>query len=448
MPDAHKNFAYSTIVTAPSPASSGTSISVPAGEGVLFPEVPFNAVVWPAGAQPLFSNAEIIRVTGRIIDTLSPIVRAQEDSNARTIVVGDQISATVTRKSLTDIEGPFISPVTGESATIIQPPVLDVAIDAISADKINKRVLYSRVSGVTQVRYYDIATGVDSLIASDNLNDSHTLNAPQAAFDGSDQVAYPTAAKTVKVVTYGGALISETPVFINGVRALAWQQDAAYAVTRLLAYGSGGNAGADGTGIYLIDPATGTCSLLIATTALAGISFTAESTRNIVYFESGVLTVAGPNGETPTPVAGAPLASTDIVCPPRLVDTSGAAGQQRWVYLTADGRIVNVREDGTGLITAVTDAVGNIFNPLAVIAASGGIVVYRRGRSVPFLSEIWASRVDVADNGSRITPITLGRATCYSPVVTGDSGPIHLGFGCYVPPDNIDQVVVMQIADI
>ena len=37
MPDAHKNFAYSTIATAPTPATSGTTLVVQAGEGALFP---------------------------------------------------------------------------------------------------------------------------------------------------------------------------------------------------------------------------------------------------------------------------------------------------------------------------------------------------------------------------------------------------------------------------
>jgi len=63
MADVHKNFAYSTVATAPSPASSGTSLVVQAGDGAKFPTVPFNATVWPAGLQPLTTNAEIVRVT-------------------------------------------------------------------------------------------------------------------------------------------------------------------------------------------------------------------------------------------------------------------------------------------------------------------------------------------------------------------------------------------------
>jgi hypothetical protein len=101
--DAHANFAYSTIATAPSPATSGTSLVVAATDGAKFPAVPFNATIWPVNAQPSTTNAEIVRVTGRSTDTLT-FTRAQESSSARTIVVGDQIAATITAKTLTDVE--------------------------------------------------------------------------------------------------------------------------------------------------------------------------------------------------------------------------------------------------------------------------------------------------------------------------------------------------------
>lgn len=101
--DAHKNFAYSTVATAPSPASSGTSLVVASGDGAKFPATPFNATVWPAGVQPTTANAEIVRVTNISTDTLT-LTRTQESSSARSIVVGDQIAATITTKTLTDVE--------------------------------------------------------------------------------------------------------------------------------------------------------------------------------------------------------------------------------------------------------------------------------------------------------------------------------------------------------
>lgn len=110
--DAHKNAAYSTVATAPSPATSGTTLVVASGDGTKFPTPPFNAVVWPAGAQPLITNFEIVRVTNISTDTLT-ITRGAtsggglngEPNNAnRSIIIGDQIDAGLTARSMTDIE--------------------------------------------------------------------------------------------------------------------------------------------------------------------------------------------------------------------------------------------------------------------------------------------------------------------------------------------------------
>lgn len=101
--DLHVNFGYTTVLTAPSPAISGTSLVLASGGGALMPAVPFNAVVWATGVQPLVANAEVVRVTAIATDTLT-IVRAQEGSTARTIVVGDQFANSVTKKSFTDLE--------------------------------------------------------------------------------------------------------------------------------------------------------------------------------------------------------------------------------------------------------------------------------------------------------------------------------------------------------
>lgn len=101
--DAHPNFVYSTVATAPSPATTGTSLIVASGDGALFADFPFNAVVWPANEQPSTTNAEIVRITGQSTDTLT-IDREEEGTTARTIIAGDQIAVVATEKVFTDIE--------------------------------------------------------------------------------------------------------------------------------------------------------------------------------------------------------------------------------------------------------------------------------------------------------------------------------------------------------
>jgi len=129
MADAHKNFASSLVATAPSPATSGTSLVVTGGEGTKFPAAPFNATIWPVGVQPTTANAEIVRVTAVSTDTFT-IVRQQESTSARTVIVGDQISVNVTARTLTDAENPVAGVVGGTlpaSTDVVAVDLLEIA---------------------------------------------------------------------------------------------------------------------------------------------------------------------------------------------------------------------------------------------------------------------------------------------------------------------------------
>lgn len=105
--DPFKNFSYGTVLTAPSPATSGTSLVLNSAQGALFPapatDGSFNALIWPAGAQPTAANAEIVRVTARSTDTFT-ITRTQEGTSARTVVVGDQVAMVPTAKVFSDFK--------------------------------------------------------------------------------------------------------------------------------------------------------------------------------------------------------------------------------------------------------------------------------------------------------------------------------------------------------
>lgn len=126
MADAHKNFATSLVATAPSPAASGTSLVVTAADGAKYPTPPFNATIWPVGVQPTTANSEIVRVTAISTDTFT-IVRQQESTSARTVIVGDQISANITAKTLTDAE----KVVTGAVGGVLNTASSYVAIDTL-----------------------------------------------------------------------------------------------------------------------------------------------------------------------------------------------------------------------------------------------------------------------------------------------------------------------------
>lgn len=100
------NFGQCTVAVAPSPATSGTSLTLGSGQGASLPATAagaFNLVYWPAGQDPLSSNTEIVRVTNRAADVLT-ITRAQEGSTARAIATNDNLALVVTAKTITDLQ--------------------------------------------------------------------------------------------------------------------------------------------------------------------------------------------------------------------------------------------------------------------------------------------------------------------------------------------------------
>ena len=89
-----KDFATSTVATAPSPATSGTSLVVASGHGARFPSAPFYVVVHPPSEMPTLDNAEKLLVSAKSTDTFT-ITRAQGDTTAKSIEVGWRISNVV-----------------------------------------------------------------------------------------------------------------------------------------------------------------------------------------------------------------------------------------------------------------------------------------------------------------------------------------------------------------
>ncbi len=101
MADKHPNLARSTVLTGPTPATSGTTIVVATGDGEAFTP-PCRVTVWPQGASPTRANAEILRVTAQSGDTLTVTRHAETwpGSGARAISGGWNLSATITAGSL------------------------------------------------------------------------------------------------------------------------------------------------------------------------------------------------------------------------------------------------------------------------------------------------------------------------------------------------------------
>jgi hypothetical protein len=102
--------AYSIVATAPSPATSGTTLVVTAGEGARFPSSgSFDVIIWPTASNPIWGagsatggNFEICRAT-RSSDTLT-LTRAQYGTTARSVQSGDQVAQAITAEVMQQIQ--------------------------------------------------------------------------------------------------------------------------------------------------------------------------------------------------------------------------------------------------------------------------------------------------------------------------------------------------------
>lgn len=86
-----KDYATSTVLTAPSPADSGTSLVVQSGHGARFPAAPFYVTVHPPSEFPTLDNAEKLLVSSKSTDTFT-IARGEADTDPMDIEAGWRIS--------------------------------------------------------------------------------------------------------------------------------------------------------------------------------------------------------------------------------------------------------------------------------------------------------------------------------------------------------------------
>jgi hypothetical protein len=95
------NLPLTAVATAPSPPTSGATLTITTGEGATrLPAVPFYATIGPANTPLTLANAEIVLVTAKSGDQVTAMTRAQGGTTARTVVIGDQFFASITKEML------------------------------------------------------------------------------------------------------------------------------------------------------------------------------------------------------------------------------------------------------------------------------------------------------------------------------------------------------------
>lgn len=248
MPDAHKNFAYSTVATAPVPSRYGTSLVVASGEGTRFPTPPFNATVWPAAEQPTSTNAEIVRVTAVSTDTFT-IERTQTDTYSRNILVGDQICAALTAKVMTDAENvaqtwsPFIlasataagayqtlysnyTNQTGTGSMVVFPVTIQKNVEFNMIFMVNSLSFVTsnqtntiRATHVSKFGFYSLTGNTLSLMGSGSFSLAFTNQSVSMTFQHPN-TTHTTGYGYDNLTVTGTAEISS---FISGTRGIALQ---------------------------------------------------------------------------------------------------------------------------------------------------------------------------------------------------------------------------------
>lgn len=97
-----ENLALGYVKTAPSPATTGTSLTLETNEGSRFPTTTtasFYVTLMPADEHPNSDNSEVVEVTDRTGDVLT-IVREQRGTTAQNVSVGWIVLNTVYKEDL------------------------------------------------------------------------------------------------------------------------------------------------------------------------------------------------------------------------------------------------------------------------------------------------------------------------------------------------------------
>lgn len=128
-----KDYATSLVAIAPSPDPlSGTSLTVTAGQGTLFPAVPFDATAHPADQLPIFSIAEKVTVTNVTGDVLT-ITRAQGSTTAKAISIGWRITAAPFSSHITGAYSRANHTGTQDGTTVTNAPAGNIAATTVQA---------------------------------------------------------------------------------------------------------------------------------------------------------------------------------------------------------------------------------------------------------------------------------------------------------------------------
>jgi hypothetical protein len=192
--DARANFASSFIQVGPTPAGSGTTLTLIAGGAALMPAAPFNATCWPPGVAPTAENAEIVRVSN-VTGSVVTLARAQEGTSAREIEAGWQFANMLTAGTITGLAEAITA---AEATALADAASAESKAIAAAATKANTAQAAAEAASIPLTQK-GAAGGVASLTAGSIGAQPPAYHASTHAPAGSD--ALTTADLPASVVT-------------------------------------------------------------------------------------------------------------------------------------------------------------------------------------------------------------------------------------------------------
>ncbi len=377
--DQTANFCYGTVLVAPSPATSGTSMQVTLLGGCTLPTAPWNAAVWVLGSGGLESNAEIIRVTSfsmaGVVATLT-IVRAQEDTTAQTIIVGDQFGVMPTAKLVADLNA-ILVPFAADQAGLVSDP------GTPSGKFLRDDNTFQTIAGSGTVTTVSVATA--------------------NGFSGT--VTNPTTTPAITIVA--GAI---TPTSVNSV-VISGSATPTLAVSGTTAV-SGANTG-DQTSVT---GNAGTATALQTARTINGVSF--NGTADITVLPNVTDDVQTKNAIVPNT---APSAGEILI---------GNAGGTAYAKNAVSGDAA-ISSAGALTLATVNGNVGSFTSANITVDAKGRITAAANGSggAADMLSVLTAPEIAITNAGTTLTigrmhalKATSGNQTNALPAVSGNTG--------------------------
>ena len=231
--DAVTNFGYATLSAGID--SDDTSITLTTGQGARLPAGPFNAVIWDTSyGSPTVAYhanaAEIVRVTTRTTDTLSPITRAQEGTTARSFNTSGRtyaIGVTLTKATYDQLAPADTPTFTGK---ITSSGAVVSAGTAMSGAEVNVALrdnLYSATADVTWTHSATPAVGQEYGVIVTTDSTARTITYPVTVFSQARGASITSstfpASSTVKIIvrrTASGYTILGDPLTLAQMQTL------------------------------------------------------------------------------------------------------------------------------------------------------------------------------------------------------------------------------------